>query len=258
MLTLYGIPNSQPVRSVAWLCLIKNLPFELRLTSQDRDAKKPSFLQGVNPRGTVPAIDDHGFVLWECPAIMIYLCEKHGWDDLWPADLEHRARVNQYLHFHHRNTRELVVQWSQTLWPRVFGVENPDDAWLRRNTFSGLRDNVQVVEQALRIVDGMLEPSGFLAGGPHATLADLFAYEELGQNQAKYANCTDYGGHPRIEAWLAEMERLPRHDVAHAVWSLIGDAGKVEGGMRSVVHANTEAARLLGEAVSNMPDRGAH
>ena len=50
----------------------------------------------------------------------------------------------------------------------------------------------------------MLAPTGFIAGGSHATIADLFAYEELGQNQARYANCTDFSGHPHIEAWLAE------------------------------------------------------
>lgn len=235
-----------------WLCLIKNLPFELHLTSQDRGAKKPEYLKGINPRGTVPAIKDESFVLWECPAIMIYLCEKHGWNDMWPDDPQHRARVNQYLHFHHRNTREVVVQWSRTLWPRVFGVEKPDADWLRRNTFTGLKDNAQVVEQALRIVDGMLAATGFIAGGPHATIADLFAYEELGQNQAKYANCTDFSGHPHIETWLGTMERLPHHEVAHSVWSLIGDANQVEGGMRTIARANKEAARRIGDAVLNM------
>ena len=64
MLVIYGLPNSQPVRSVVWLCLIKNLPFELRLTSQNRDAKSPEFLRSINPRGTVPAIEDDGFIVW--------------------------------------------------------------------------------------------------------------------------------------------------------------------------------------------------
>ena len=253
MLVLYGIPNSQPVRSVVWLCLIKNLPFELRLTSQDRDAKKPEFLQGVNPRGTVPAIDDEGLRLWESPAIMVYLCEKHGWSDLWPDDLVHRARVNQYLHFHHRNTRELVAQWSRTLWPAVFEVKDPDEAWLRRNTFTGLKDNDAVVEQSLRIVDGMLAESGFLAGGDRATIADLLAYEELGQNQPKYANCSNYDAFPRIREWLVSMEQLPHHDAAHAIWPLIGDAAKVTGGMRTIARANKEAARRIAEVVAAMP-----
>lgn len=256
MLVVYGIPNSQPVRSVLWLCLLKNLPFELKLIDQSRGAKRAEYLEGVNPRGTVPAVDDDGFALWESPAIMIYLCEKHGWSDFWPDDPAHRARVNQYLHFHHRNTREQVARWSQTLWPTVFGVKNPSKEWLHKNTFTGLTDSAEVAEQALRIVDGMLARTGFLAAGSRPTIADLVAYEELGQNQAKYANCTDYGAYPRIRTWFTEMEHLPHHDEAHAVWGLIGDAAKVEGGMRTIVRANKEAARIIGEVISKIGGLG--
>ena len=169
-----------------------------------------------------------------------------------PDDLVHRARVNQYLHFHHRNTRELVARWSQTLWPTVAGVNNPDEEWLQKNTFTGLTDSAEVAERALRIVDSMLARTGFIAAGPHPTIADLFAYEELGQNQAKYANCTDYSAYPQIRTWFIEMERLPHHDEVHEVWRLIGDAAKVDGGMRTIVCANKEAARIIGEAVSRM------
>ncbi len=54
MLTIYGVPNSQPVRAVVWTCLMKGLPFELRMTSQNRDAKRPDYLAGVNPPARSP------------------------------------------------------------------------------------------------------------------------------------------------------------------------------------------------------------
>ena len=79
MLKIYGVPNSQPVRAVVWVCLIKRLPFEFLMTSQNVTAKQSEYLVNVNPRGTIPAIDDDGFVLWESNAILIYLAEKHGW-----------------------------------------------------------------------------------------------------------------------------------------------------------------------------------
>lgn len=254
MLKVYGVPNSQPVRAVVWACLMHELPFEFVMTSQNRDAKQPEFLASVNPRGTIPAIDDDGIVLWESHAILIYLCEKHGWSDLWPSDPEGRARVNQYLHFHHRNTRELVVQWSRAIWPAVFEVADPDEGWFRRNTFPGIGNNAQVVENALQIIDGMLAESAFIAG-PAVTLADISAYEELGQNQAKYANCTDYDPYPHIRRWLLDMERLPYHEEAHAVWSLIGDLARLQGGMRTIARANKEAARILEAAVANFAGR---
>lgn len=249
-LKIYGVPNSQPVRAVVWLCLMQRLSFEFIMTSQDKAAKAPAYLASVNPRGTIPAIDDAGLVLWESHAIMIYLAEKHGWCDVWPEDLTARARVNQYLHFHHRNTRELVVQWSRSLWPAVFKVENPDAGWMQRNTFPGLENNRRVVAQTLDIIEGMLCESDFLAG-EHTTLADIAAYEELGQNQAQYANCTDYDAYPSIQRWLQAMGRLDFHEEAHAVWRLLGDVNQIEGGMRQVAAANKEAAKILQRAAAS-------
>ena len=252
MLRIYGVPNSQPVRAVVWPCLMKGLPFELVLTSQNKDAKAPEFLGAVNPRGTIPAIDDDGVVLWESHAILIYLCEKHGWRDLWPSDLEHRARVNQYLHFHHRNTRELVIQWSRVLWPAVFAKADPSEAWLRRNTFPGLVNNEDVVARTLGILDAMLAEASYIAGPGGITLADIVAYEELGQNQPAYANCTDYQPYPNIRRWLETLAGLPAHEEAHEVWRQIGDINEIEGGMPAIVRANKTAARVWREAVERM------
>ena len=250
MLVVYGVPNSQPVRAVLWACLLKGLPFELRLTSQNRDAKRPEFLERVNPRGTIPAIDDEGFVLWESHAILTYLAEKHRWRDLWPDDLQVRARVNQYLHFHHRNTRELVVSWSRRLWPAVFDVVEPDDEWLRRNTFTGAVDSDTIARRTLEILNDQLDATAFIAGTAAPTLADIAAYEELGQNQARFANCTDFSAYPAIGRWLDEMALLPGHDPVHEIWRLIGDVGQVEGGMATIAAANKAAASSIAEAAT--------
>ena len=256
MLKIYGIPNSQPVRALMWPCLMHGLAFDLQLTSQNKDAKEPAFLADVNPRGTVPAIDDEGVVLWESPAILIYLCETHGWRDLWPDALVARAKVNQYLHFHHRNTRELVVHWSRSLWPSVFGKTDPDEGWFRRNTFPGLENGRAVRRQSLGIIEGMLGRSAFLAGDS-ATLADISAYEELGQNQPKFANCEDYSEYPSIRRWFTAMEELPCHDDVHEIWSLIGDVNRVEGGMRTIARANKQAAQTIRDAVARIGRQGA-
>ena len=253
MLKIYGVPNSQPVRAVVWACLIKQLPFEFILTSQNRDAKQDEYLSRVNPRGTIPAIEDDGTYLWESHAILIYLCEKHGWSDLWPDDLISRAQVNQYLHFHHRNTRELVIHWSRALWPAVFEVSKPDDDWYKRNTFPGLMNNAFIVNQTLKIIDGMLAQQPFLAGST-VTIADIAAYEEIGQNQPRYANCLDYSDYLSIQRWLNEMERLPFHAEVHEIWTLLGDVNKLSGGMRTVAKANKVATATIQSAV--LPDQG--
>ena len=251
MLKLYGVPNSQPVRTVVWACLMKGLPFEFIMTSQNKDAKAPEYLKAVNPRGTIPAIDDEGTILWESHAILIYLAEKHGWSDLWPDDIVARAEVNQYLHFHHRNTREIVIQWSRTLWPSVFDIKDPDPNWIKRNTFPGMENNAQIVDQALQIIEGMLGVRDYIAGD-HPTLADIAAYEELGQNQAKYANCTDFEPYPNIRRWLVDMGKLPMHEEAHEIWRLLGDINEIGGGMKTVARANKAAAAAIRAAASKL------
>ena len=97
----------------------------------------------------------------------------------------------------------------------------------------------------------MLGRSAFLAGDM-VTLADISAYEELGQNQPKFANCEDYSSYPNIRRWLEAMALFPAHDVAHEVWRLIGDVNRIEGGMKTIARANKRAAQTIREAVAAM------
>ena len=124
----------------------------------------------------------------------------------------------------------------------------------RANTFPGLRNNAETVQNTLRIIDGMLGSTAFIAG-PDATLADISAYEELGQNQARYANCTDFGPYPSIRRWFLDMARQPYHEEAHAIWTLVGDLAQLSGGMRRIAQANKEAARILDAAVTGFAGR---
>ena len=106
----------------------------------------------------------------------------------------------------------------------------------------------EVVVRSLALVEGFLTKNAFLCGS-HPTLADIAAYEELGQNQACFANVLDYSGMPHIQRWLSAMAALPMHDVAHRIFSLIGDARKLSGGMRTIARANKVAAAEIEAAV---------
>ena len=98
-LILYGVPFSQPVRAVLWLLLYKRLPFEMVLinpgSSGETGSRNPSYL-AKNPAGTIPCIEEHdtGFTLGEAHAILCYLCRRHQWTDLYPADIRQRAKVD--------------------------------------------------------------------------------------------------------------------------------------------------------------------
>ena len=103
------------------------------------------------------------------------------------------------------------------------------------------------MDDTLQIIDKTLSAQPFIAG-LEPTLADLVAYEELGQNQKKYANCSDYEPYPNIQSWFVRMAQLPFHDETHAIWTFIGDLNKLDGsGMSVLAAANKRAARLFAE-----------
>ena len=110
---LHGVPLSQPFRSVAWACLQHNVPFDVVVvvpgSSGKNGSRNESYLK-VNPMGTIPMLeDDNGIVLVESPAILVYLAEKYGWDDMWPKDPALRANINAYMHWHHTGIRGLAA-----------------------------------------------------------------------------------------------------------------------------------------------------
>ena len=99
---------SQACRSLIWLLLNKKIKFELILTmpgsKQENGTRHPSYLEKF-PNATIPALEDPdiGFLLSESHAIMCYLCNKHEWFDFYPKQTEARAKVDDFLHYHHRN-----------------------------------------------------------------------------------------------------------------------------------------------------------
>ena len=75
-LIVYGTPPSQPTRAVYWTCLLRGLPFELRLLDFGR-LRQPEFTR-LNPKAQVPTIDDGGFALYEMPAILERAVDAYG------------------------------------------------------------------------------------------------------------------------------------------------------------------------------------
>lgn len=96
-LTFYYLSGS-PFSWKVWLALEHmQIAYDQRLLSADAgDLKKPEYL-GVNPRGKVPAIVDHGLTLWESSAIIEYLADAYPQSGrrLWPADVNQRATARR-------------------------------------------------------------------------------------------------------------------------------------------------------------------
>ena len=240
-LTVYGVPLSQPVRAVVWALVWKRVPFTLVPvapgSAREGGTQHPRYLREVNPAGTMPAINDNGFVLAESHAILAYLCEKHGWDDLYPSsDPRARAKIQEYLHFHHANTRQ-----GSTL----FAAKVRADL---RVSVGAVNSAKRTVENTLRILEEAWLQDGrqFLVGNT-ATIADISAYTELCQHTVQFSNTAAdlFEGRPRVRAWMSRCSQLPGHDVVHLALKKLGDLSTKPPEMKTVVGANKAGLKAI-------------
>ncbi|XP_030847850.1 glutathione S-transferase theta-1 [Strongylocentrotus purpuratus] len=105
---LYVDMRSQPCRAVVMFLKLTDIPHELQyIDIFAGEHKKPEFADKF-PLQTLPGLKDGDFYLGEMVAIFHYLIAKYAnkIEDHWyPKDLEARARVDEYIAFHHTGTR---------------------------------------------------------------------------------------------------------------------------------------------------------
>ena len=237
-LIVYGVPFSQPVRAVLWLLVHKRRRFSLELvapgSSGERGSRHSSYL-AINPAGTIPAIrePETGFVLAESNAILAYLCNAHGWTDLYPEAPHPRASVDWYLHFHHRAIRSASSMVASRVRPDLKISE------------SALEKARQTFSQGLNALEGgWLTESAYLTGDS-LSIADFAAYAEIGQLQPKFTNFFDFSPYPNIERWMRTMKQVDGHDDVHVVLSELGDICATAPTMDQLKSANKNALRAL-------------
>ena len=245
MLKVYGHPASQPSRAVIWACVINGLPIELH--------PDPSVITGVNPRGQIPAIDDGGFVLSEMPAILAYLADKYGWEDLYPIDLQVRARINSYLHGHHCLARLLTMRLMAPNVLVAFGglpsanplsfVNNTCIQESMSNT-NGLAEGQALANQVIDYIEeNYLSNNVFLSATEHPTISDIACYEEI--SQLAPSNLLDFSGKHQITSWMKRMQKLPHHDSLHRFNFALGDIKTESNTMERFVSAIGESMNEL-------------
>lgn len=103
-LILYGLDGSQPCRTVSWLLRTHKVPFEYVevMPGAKNGTRDPNFLKKKNKLGMVPVLEHGDLILSESGAIIVYLAETFGWNDVYPLGSENagkRARINMFLHW---------------------------------------------------------------------------------------------------------------------------------------------------------------
>ncbi|XP_052799752.1 glutathione S-transferase theta-1-like [Mya arenaria] len=105
-LKLYADLRSQPSRAVYILLKANKIPFEFVKVDLFAGEHKQDKYTKINPSQQVPFIEDNGFTLGESAAILCYIAQKSEVADHWyPKDPKKRARVDEYLHWHHSTIR---------------------------------------------------------------------------------------------------------------------------------------------------------
>jgi glutathione S-transferase len=92
---LHDHPRSSNAQKVRFLLGVLGLSYERRTVPFE--APRPDWHLALNPLGGIPALIDGDVVLAESNAILCYLAEREGRDDLLPQSAVERARVD-WLH----------------------------------------------------------------------------------------------------------------------------------------------------------------
>ncbi len=192
MYVLYHFPYSQHARRVVSLLEAAAIPYELRHVNMAEGEHLSAAYLAVNPNHQVPTLIDGDLKIHESNAILRYLCQKHGLNDWYPADLKRRARVDQWL------------DWNQCrLSPAVIDV-------VRNKVFlgdAGDRDAIARGEAKLRelglILEAGLGAEEYLTG-PGPTIADLSVASNI--FQLSLADAVPAG--ERIARWYQRIAAL--------------------------------------------------
>ena len=248
-LILWGSPASQPSRAVAWACLIQGLAFQYRNLSMARLGPGGP-VQAFNPSGQVPTLQDGPLSVFEMPAILIYLAEKHGWDDLLPReDLVARTRVHQYLHFHHNFTRRATISLMAPHVTVAFRDLMVARGKAQLVAAMDAPDKLETGRRVVAEVAGLMSSGWFADGdflcGTRATIADIACYEEL--SQLRWAGLYDFEAHPKITRWMALMQALPFHEAAHRYNIALGDIAPIPNTIERLMAALEAGLEALAE-----------
>uniref|UniRef100_K3W5M4 GST N-terminal domain-containing protein n=1 Tax=Globisporangium ultimum (strain ATCC 200006 / CBS 805.95 / DAOM BR144) TaxID=431595 RepID=K3W5M4_GLOUD len=181
---------------VAWVLKVKNVEHEVMQTDFGGPVFTSAEFLALNPNGLIPVLKDGDFSMFEGNAILIYLSEKYGWTDLFPSDLKTRAKIHQYLHWHHTNARLLT---SQVLAPLIHSKVNaltPQDEEYLKNIDKVIEKNARLLEK--------LFVKDYIAETDAPTIADYAAYCEFGQTELM--GVFDFSKYPKVAAWLKRMK----------------------------------------------------
>ncbi|CAH0342980.1 glutathione S-transferase [Rhizobium sp. CECT 9324] len=187
---LYHHPLSGHAHRACLMVSLLGLPHELIEVDLKSGAhKQPDFLK-LNPFGQVPVLDDHGIVVADSNAILVYLAKKAARTDWLPEDAAGASAVQRWLSV---AAGEVAYGPAAARLVTVFGAKfNPEEVIDRAHTLLG------------RLESHLADRNWLVGSGP--TIADVAVYSYVAR--APEGN-VDLSTYPAVDAFLRRVEALP-------------------------------------------------
>lgn len=204
MLKLWARPTSTCTQRVLWTLAEADMPCELILASATMgpgghiwQGHAPYGIvdtadyRAMNPNGTIPTIDDDGFVLWESNAIVAYLARRYAPERLFGGDEEVFSRALQWMmwtNYSLENTMTVLINHLERL------------PLARRSPAAVDEARLETIRK-LELVEAHLSRSPYFAG-------DKFSIADIPPGVAiqRWIHCgLERPSMPRLEDWLARI-----------------------------------------------------
>jgi glutathione S-transferase len=226
-LKLYGVPLSQPFRSVAWTLLQLGVKFEVRMAVPGMSGKigtRNEVYTSLTPHAhtQVPLLVDGDVAISESPAIMAYVCERYGNGRLYaPSGTTQKALVDSYLHWHHDGTRQLAKPFAAKVRPEL--------------KYELSEEEQERIQHLLKTIDGgWLKTSPWIAGSPTPSIADILCFGEV--STVILTNLVDLeeSSYSNLKEWTQRMAELPYYKQAHMSLTTLGDLSSQENDVKMI------------------------
>ncbi|KAL4223753.1 Glutathione S-transferase theta-1 [Mactra antiquata] len=204
---------SQPSRAIYIFLKANKINFVPKPVALRKGEHFNDEFKKLNPWQKVPVLDDDGFVLTESVAMLRYLTSKFKLADHWypQNDLMKQARIEEYLHWQHLNTRmQCAMVFQQKLIMPVARQAQIDEKKVQRF-------KAEIPKVINHIDQYFLGDNKFIAGD-EISVADILGVCELMQLYPVYEEQL-YTSNDKVKAWMERVRQTlnPHFDEGSAI-----------------------------------------
>lgn len=164
MFRLWGRSNSINVMKVIWTLEELGLKYERRDAGMEFGIVNTPEYKAMNPNSRVPTLEDDDFTLFESNTIVRYLCAKHDFGGLYPADLRQRANAERWMDW---STAQLHAVITPVFWNLIRCSADKRDLKV-------IEENTKLTNKSFEVLEWGLKSGPYLGGGEFS-MGDIVA-----------------------------------------------------------------------------------